>query len=84
MAVELLCTRQLRTMKLTKLEVVLLCMNLVALGGLLVLMALRGPNGPAILLAIGAAGMATAKIGKMFMGTEAVPPHGSGRDRPQP
>jgi hypothetical protein len=52
------------TMRLTKVEMLFLCTNLIALGGLLVLMALRGPSVPAVLLAIGACGAAVAKIGK--------------------
>jgi hypothetical protein len=49
-------------MKLTNVGLALLCLNLIVLGGLLVLIALRGPSVPAILLAVGTAGMAVAKI----------------------
>jgi hypothetical protein len=51
-------------MNLTKLDLTLLCVNLVVFGGIVVLMALRGPNGPTVLLALGAAGMAIAKVGR--------------------
>ncbi len=53
-------------MRLTKVELTFLCLNLIVLGGLLVLIALRGPSVPAILLGVGTAGMALAKIGKAF------------------
>ena len=53
-------------MHLTKLDFVLLCTNLIVFGGLLVLMVLRGPSGPTILLTVGSAGMAVAKIGGAF------------------
>ena len=53
-------------MKMTKLDLSLLCINLFVLGGLLVLMMLRGPSVPAVLLAIGTAGMAIGKLGKAF------------------
>ena len=54
-------------MRITKLDLFLLCTNLFVLGGLLVLMALRGPSAPAVLLAIGAAGMAISKLGQAFL-----------------
>ena len=53
-------------MRITKLDFLLLCTNLVALGGIGVLIALRGASGPSVLLAVGAALMAAAKIGKAF------------------
>jgi hypothetical protein len=51
---------------MSKLDIALLCSNCLVLGGLMVLMALRGPSVPAVLLAIGAAGMAISKLGKAF------------------
>lgn len=51
-------------MHLTTLELALLCTNLLVLGGLIVLMLLRGPSGPAALLAIGAFLASVAIIGK--------------------
>ena len=51
-------------MNITRVALAFLCLNLIVLGGIMVLMALRGPSVPAVLLAIGAAGMAVAKIGK--------------------
>jgi hypothetical protein len=51
-------------MNLTKMEFGFLCLNVFIFGGLVVLIALRGPSVPAILLAVGAAGMAVAKIVK--------------------
>ena len=51
-------------MNLTKLDLALLCTNLLVLGALIVLMLLRGPSGPTVLLAMGAFGMSVAKIGK--------------------
>jgi hypothetical protein len=56
--------RERRDMNITKVELTLLCTNLIVMGGVLTLMALRGPSVPGILLAIGAAGMAVAKISK--------------------
>jgi hypothetical protein len=53
-------------MNITKFDLSLLCLNLFVLGGLVVLMALRGPSVPAVLLAIGAAGMAIGRAGKAF------------------
>jgi hypothetical protein len=53
-------------MKITKLELGFLCLNLIVLGGALVLMLLRGPNTPLVLLTIGTLGMAIAKIGKAY------------------
>jgi hypothetical protein len=58
-------------MKLSKLDLGLLSMNLIAVGGLLVLMALRGPSIPAALLAFGAGLSAIAKLGKAFLSTAA-------------
>ena len=54
-------------MKLSKLDLLLLCTNLAALGVTGVLIALRGPSGPTVLVAVGAALMVVAKIGKAFM-----------------
>jgi hypothetical protein len=53
-------------MKLTKLELILLGVNLFVLGGLIVLMALRGPSIASVLLLIGSAGMAVGKIGRAW------------------
>ena len=58
-------------MKLSKVDLFLLSTNLVALGGLLVLITLRVPSWPSVLLAIGAAGAAAAKLGKAFSSTPA-------------
>ena len=54
-------------MNLTKLDLTILCSNLIALGGLIVLMELRGPRVPAVVLAVGAGGMSIAKIGKALV-----------------
>jgi hypothetical protein len=54
-------------MYLSKVELAFLGLNLFVLGALFVLMALRGPSVPAILLAVGTAGMALAKIGKQVV-----------------
>lgn len=51
-------------MKITKLDLFLLSTNLLVLGGLLVLIILTGPDVPRVLLTIGAAGMAIAKLSK--------------------
>ena len=51
-------------MTLSKLDLFLLSTNLIALGGLVVLIILRSPSVPSVLLAVGALGMAIAKIGK--------------------
>ena len=56
----------MRGMRISKLDLFLLCTNLIALGGMGVLIALRGPSGPSVLLAAGAALMVVAKIGKSF------------------
>jgi hypothetical protein len=61
-------------MNLTKLDFAILCSNLFALGGIIVLIALRGPSGPAVLLAIGAGGMSAAKIGKAICAKSTVLP----------
>jgi hypothetical protein len=53
-------------MTMTKLDLGLLCVNLFALGGIIVLMMLRGPSAPAVLLTVGAAGMAISRLGKAF------------------
>lgn len=53
-------------MKLTKLELVLLGVNLFVLGGLVVLMALRGPTVASVLLLVGTLGMAVGKIGRAW------------------
>jgi hypothetical protein len=59
---------QLRAMKLPKLELILLGVNLFVLGGIVVLMALRGPSTASVLLLIGTAGMAIGKIGRAWAG----------------
>jgi hypothetical protein len=51
-------------MNLTKVGLFLLCVNCFVLGGLVVLILLRGPSVPTILLALGAAGMAIGSIGR--------------------
>jgi hypothetical protein len=56
-------------MKMTELDLGLLCVNFFVLGGILVLMTLRGPSVPTVLLAIGAAGVAIGKLGKTFAST---------------
>ena len=53
-------------MKTNRLDIGLLFVNVFCLGGLVVLMALRGPSVPAVLLAIGAAGMAVGRIGRLW------------------
>jgi hypothetical protein len=53
-------------MKLTKLELILLGVNLFVLDGLVVLMALRGPSTASVLLLIGTGGMAIGKIGRAW------------------
>jgi hypothetical protein len=54
-------------MKLTKLELILLGVNLFVLGGLVVLMALRGPTTASVLLLVGTVGMAIGKIGRAWV-----------------
>jgi hypothetical protein len=54
-------------MNIAKTELGLLCLNLVVLGGILVLIALRGPSIPAVLLAVGSAGGAIAKVSKALI-----------------
>jgi hypothetical protein len=58
-------------MKLTKLELILLGVNLFVLGGLVVLMALRGPTTASVLLLVGTLGMAVGKIGRAWTAGEA-------------
>jgi hypothetical protein len=58
-------------MKLTKLDLFLLSSNFFVLGGLVVLITLRGPTGPSVLLAVGAALTVIAKLGKAFTSTAA-------------
>lgn len=58
-------------MRFTKLDLLLLSTNLIALGGLIVLMALRGPSGPTILLTVGALLAAVAKLGRAICGKHA-------------
>ena len=48
-------------------DLTLLLINVLALGAVLVLIAVRGPSVPLVLLAIGAAGMAIGKLGRAFM-----------------
>ena len=58
-------------MKLTKFELFLLSFNFFVLGGLVVLIALRGPTGPSVLLAVGAALAVIAKLGNALLSTPA-------------
>ena len=51
---------------MSKFDLSLLCINLVSLSAILVLLALRGANVPAILLAIGTAAVAFSKIAKAY------------------
>jgi hypothetical protein len=53
-------------MKLTKLELILLSVNLFVLGGLVVLMTLRGPSTASVLLLVGTLGIAIGKIGRAW------------------
>ena len=55
-------------MRFTTLDLLLLSTNLIALGGLIVLMALRGPSGPTIMLTVGALLTAVAKVGRAVHG----------------
>ena len=56
-------------MTLTKLDLFMLSFNFFALGGLVVLIALRGATGPSVLLAVGAALVVIARLGKAFTST---------------
>jgi hypothetical protein len=51
-------------MTMSKIDLGLLCLNLFVLGGIVVLMAPRGPSVSSALLAVGTSGMAIAKLGK--------------------
>jgi hypothetical protein len=52
--------------QLTRLDCAFLVTNLLAFGACLVLMALKGPNGPLIFLTLGAGLAALAKLGKAY------------------
>jgi len=52
---------------MTKLDAVLLCVHLVVLGGLIVLMTLRGPSTALLLLTFGATAMAIGKLARATM-----------------
>ena len=51
-----------RTFCITRTGLISLLLNVFVLGGCIVLMLLRGPNGPLILLTVGTIGMAAGKI----------------------
>lgn len=53
--------------QLTRLDCALLVANLLAFGALLVLIALKGANGPLVFLAVGAGLAATAKLGQAYL-----------------
>jgi hypothetical protein len=46
-------------------DLIWLVVNSIVLGGCFVLMALRGPDGPLVLLTVGTAGMLLGKIGRV-------------------
>lgn len=54
----------------TTAQLLMLLLNLLVLGGCLVLMVLTGPSGPLILLAISTALMAIGKLGKARIGAQ--------------
>jgi hypothetical protein len=56
----------MRSMNLTKLDLFLLSTNLIVFGGLAVLILLRGPSVPSVLLAAGSGLTAFAKLCKAF------------------
>lgn len=51
--------------KLTKLDLIFLSTNLIAVGAMVILIVIRGPSIPGILLGIGAAGLALRKLAKI-------------------
>jgi hypothetical protein len=58
----------MKHLRLSTLDLALLLVNVLALGGLLVLMAVRGADVPVVLLAVGAGGMAIGKLGRALAG----------------
>ncbi len=52
--------------QLGRTDLILLIINLICLGGLIVLLCVKGPDPILILLLVGAAGMAMGKMGKGF------------------
>lgn len=65
--------------QLSRMNLVILVVNLVVLGGCLVLLFITGPSGPLILLTVGTLGLALGKIGTGFLGSKrpAPPPGGT-------
>jgi len=59
-----------REFHLSRLDLVLLLLNCLALGACIVLLLRAGPSGPLILLTIGIIGMAGAKIARGFQKRE--------------
>ena len=60
-------------MKITKLDLALLSVNLFVLGGLVVLMTIRGASAPLLLLMVGTAGMTIGKLGRAFASIQNFP-----------
>jgi hypothetical protein len=65
-------------MRITKLDLFLLCTNLTGFGAAMALLAIRGPSGPIVLLAIGSSLMAVAKIGKALTRSAGPDPESGG------
>jgi hypothetical protein len=53
--------------RLSRINLALLLLNIFMLGGCVVLLLLRGPSGPLVLLMIGLSAMAAGKIGRGFL-----------------
>jgi hypothetical protein len=56
-----------RAFRLSRTNLILMLLNVLVLGGCIVLFCLRGPSGRLILLTIGVAGMAFGKVATGFM-----------------
>ena len=55
-----------REFRITRTSLIFLLLNFFVLGGCIVLMLIRGPNGPLILLTVGTIGIAAGKIVRGF------------------
>lgn len=61
-----------RAFHLSRFNLAILITNLICFGACLVLLAVRGPNAPLLLLAIGTFGVSMAKIGRGFISSRPV------------
>ena len=59
-----------RAFHLSRFSMIILIINLIGVGGCLVLLAARGPSVPLILLTAGTFGMSVAKIGRGFVSSQ--------------